>query len=531
MRGRQSFLTTKSIIQEELKIKELVNNSIKQSKPINRDYRLEKSMSNDQDRVFYSILSNLDGVKYIRGDAGTGKTYLIQNLKTAIESSDNQVFVYAPTSIAGRKVLREEVTKDANTIQNLLSNPKVQNKINSNSVIFIDEAGMIGYSDMILLLQLRQKTNCKMILVGDTKQHASVSRGDALRYIETNTNINTLALQDNRRQSDPEYKKAVNQLAQKDVKSAFKTLDNIGAIKEISSSTQRYNAIAKEYTNKIKLYRSWDEAQKQILIVTPTHAESSVITNRLRKELKKQKHIDILDHKYTILVDKRYTNSQKENSNIYNKGDIILFNQNATGGFIRGDQYVIYIDKNTHEPLIQKLDNQNNKIADTAKIPLPITQANKFSVLTQEEIKLSKGDLIQFTNATKTTTSTILKGSTHCIKDILLETQNNNRKQPIIITLDNNQTLQPNFSHIKHGYTSTSYSSQGRTVNNLIISQSDISLPASSFQQGYVSTSRGKATISIFTDNKANLQRSISISREREFGSNLQNARDRGLGI
>lgn len=508
--GRQSFLTTKTIIDEELKIKALVNNSVDKTNPINRNFRLEKPMSPDQDRVFYSILSSSDGVKYIRGDAGTGKTYLIQNLKTAIESSGGQVFAYAPTVIAGRKVLREEVTKDANTIQSLLNNPKEQEKINSKSVIFIDEAGMIGYSDMILLLQLRENKNCNMILVGDTKQHTSVARGDALRYIETSTEINTLSLTNNRRQNNPEYKKAINQLAQKDLNAAFKTLENIGAIKEIPNSTKRYNSIAKEYINKINLYKSWDQAQKQILIVTPTHEESKIITNRVRRELKKEKHIDQINHKYTVLIDKRYTNSQKQNPSVYNKGDIILFNQNGAGGFIRGHQYTIEIDKKNLNPLIKKLEKNSNKII---KIPIPLQLADKFSVLRKEEINLSKGDLIQFTNTAKTKTGNILKGSIHSIKNIQTDST---------ITLDTNQILQANFGHIKHGYTSTSYSSQGRTVSNLIISQSEISLPASSFQQGYVSTSRGKESISIFTDNKSNLQKSMSISKEREFGTNLQ---------
>jgi conjugative relaxase-like TrwC/TraI family protein len=306
-RGRQEFLTTKAVLEEEKKIKDFVNSGINQTKPINPNFKLTNSMSIDQDRVFYSVLNSKDSIQYIRGDAGAGKTYLIQNLKQAMEESNHSVFAYAPTSIARRKVLREEVSKDSNTIASLINNPAEQEKLNSKSVVFIDEAGMVSYKDMIKLLELRQSKSFRMILVGDTKQHASVVRGDTLRFIETNTNINTFALTDNRRQSDPEYKKAIYQLANKDITNAIQTLDNIGAIKEIPLSTKRYEAISKEYITKVKEYRSWQEAQKEVLIVTPTHEEASIITTKVRRELKKNGFIDTVDTPYKTLKDRGLT--------------------------------------------------------------------------------------------------------------------------------------------------------------------------------------------------------------------------------
>ena len=41
---------------------------------------------------------------------------------------------------------------------------------------------------------------------------------------------------------------------------------------------------------------------------------------------------------------------------------------------------------------------------------------------------------------------------------------------------------------------------------------------ASSFQQGYVSASRGKESISWYTDNKAGLKKALGVMKNREFG-------------
>jgi ATP-dependent exoDNAse (exonuclease V) alpha subunit len=371
---------------------------------------------------------------------------------------------------------------------------------------------MIGYSDMIELMKLSQKIGFDMVLVGDTKQHNSVARGDALRYIETNTKISPLALTQNRRQSDPEYKKAIDQLASKDITSAIQTLDNMGAIKEIPISTKRYEALSKEYTQKVKEYRTWQEASSQILVVTPTHEEANIITNKIRRSLKSSGHINKDDINYKILEDRGLTNAQKQNPSIYNKGDIVQFNQNVAGGFVRGSQYSVDIDRKTFKPYLKDFDSATNK---PTKKEIPFTQSDKFSVLKENQIKLTTGDLIRFTSPAKTDQNkTIHKGSIHSIKAI--NTSNNQ------ITLDNNQTIPTNFSHLKHGYTSTSYSAQGRTVSHLLIAQSSMSLPASSFEQVYVSLSRGKTSISLYTDNKQELVKAISRSKVREFGVDLK---------
>jgi len=59
--------------------------------------------------------------------------------------------------------------------------------------------------------------------------------------------------------------------------------------------------------------------------------------------------------------------------------------------------------------------------------------------------------------------------------------------------------------HFTYGYCQTSHSSQSKSVNHVLVAQSSESFVASSREQFYVSVSRGKSTIKIFTDSRRGL--------------------------
>ena len=69
--------------------------------------------------------------------------------------------------------------------------------------------------------------------------------------------------------------------------------------------------------------------------------------------------------------------------------------------------------------------------------------------------------------------------------------------------------------NLTHGYVSTSHASQGKSVQDVFVSQSTESFPASSAEQFYVSVSRGKQKVKVFTDDKEELLENISQSSQR----------------
>ena len=99
----------------------------------------------------------------------------------------------------------------------------------------LDEAGAVGMDDMKRLFDCAR--DARIILSGDTGQHASVARGDALRILERHSDFKSGQLTAIRRQRKAEYRKAVELAAQKRTVEAFAQLERMGAVAEFSDGT------------------------------------------------------------------------------------------------------------------------------------------------------------------------------------------------------------------------------------------------------------------------------------------------------
>ncbi len=89
--------------------------------------------------------------------------------------------------------------------------------------------------------------------------------------------------------------------------------------------------------------------------------------------------------------------------------------------------------------------------------------------------------------------------------------------------LDNGWTVGKGFSHWAHGYVVTSHASQGKTVDRVFVGQSSQSFPASSREQFYVSCSRARERVTIYTDDKVDLKEAINQSDERVSATEFVN--------
>lgn len=89
------------------------------------------------------------------------------------------------------------------------------------------------------------------------------------------------------------------------------------------------------------------------------------------------------------------------------------------------------------------------------------------------------------------------------------------------IVLNTGAVLEKNHGHLAHGYCQTSHSSQSKSVRHVLVAQSESSFVASSQEQFYVSCSRGKETIHIYTDNRRGLQEAVGNTSTRMSGVEL----------
>jgi hypothetical protein len=490
-----SYCTTKTALNQERRLIDLVKNGRGKWRPLNvyRDGTENPSLSKSQQQSLKHCLHSRDWVTAVAGDAGVGKTTFMVECAGGIENRGHRVSVFAPTAQASRGTLREEGFPRAETVAKFLFDKELQEKARG-SVALVDEAALLGVPTLLDFLEVAKKNNIRVILIGDTKQHRSVERGDGLRLLMQFAGVKTARITENRRQSGV-YKTAVDQLARGHIAAGFRTLDKNGAIQECPID-QGHNAIAQEF---IKSLRS----KQKLAIISPTHEQGRQLTLTIRDAMRSE---NLLKRTKTFkqLVSLHWTTAQRQVANNYRRGQYVQFSQNVRG--FRAGERVRVAGK----------DPFGNIAVVGGGLPrsLPLSKAKYFEVYESKRIEISKGDRIRVTRNGRTRDGKreIRNGSTYTVRGFTPTGD---------IRIGFTKAIGKSFGHIDYGYVTTSPSAQSKTVDNVLLAQSSISFPATSMEQFYTSVSRGRHSVKIYTDDKKGLFEAVQKTSERKSALEL----------
>jgi AAA domain/Relaxase/Mobilisation nuclease domain len=137
-----------------------------------------------QQRAAYEHLA--DGASDLRvatGIAGAGKSRLLREVCAAYTEAGYTVIGAAVAGSAAR-VLGEEANIPTGTVARLLIDlEKNRHSLGERSVIVIDEASMLGTEDAQRLFERARDAGARVLLLGDTQQHEAVARGPVLGEI------------------------------------------------------------------------------------------------------------------------------------------------------------------------------------------------------------------------------------------------------------------------------------------------------------------------------------------------------------
>jgi hypothetical protein len=232
----------------------------------------------EQKNAVLEILRSKDLVTSVRGPAGSGKTSMMQEAVKAVETlSGRDVLVFAPSSSAV-KVLKQEGFVVSDTFQQLMESELLRD-VARGRILWIDEAGFLSTRQMRWAVDFARANDCRLILSGDTRQHHSVDRGDALRVLGDSGAIDQAALTRILRQKTLALREAIQELSEGKTESGFDKLKAAGVIHEVEDSDERLDAIAVQHLGAVR-----DGVSS--LIVAPTHGECRAIAQRVREELK-----------------------------------------------------------------------------------------------------------------------------------------------------------------------------------------------------------------------------------------------------
>jgi conjugative relaxase-like TrwC/TraI family protein len=475
-------LSTPQILATELDLIQTVNAACDTVAPIHPTYKPADWLGEDQQRAIYHVLRTCDRITGLRGLAGTGKTTALRELVAACAEVKIEPLFCAPTA-AATDVLRKEGF-EAKTLQGLLL---TKPKLDGRQLLVLDEAGAVGIDDMKRLFDLAR--DARVVLSGDTGQHASVVRGDALRILEQHSNFQSGQLTRIRRQRKAEYRKAVELAAQKRPLEAFAQLERIGAITEVLADGHHdlHAAAAKSYLKAVA-------QNKSALLVAPTWNEIEAVTEKVRAAMKTSGRLANEEKEFEVFDSLSWTEAQKQDARQYRPGLMIRFHRQKTG--FTKDETVSVVAVEDDAIKVQRDDGSENLF------PLGAGCAC-FDVGEKRKLKIAAGDKL------------LLQANTVGKRFINGELVEVRAIQGDSVVLADGRVIPQNYRTFTHGYAVTSHAAQGKTVDEVLVVASSRSLAAVHQQQFYVSISRGRERCQIFTDDTERLRSHVTHSSER----------------
>lgn len=467
-------LTTRGILEQELALLRKVRDGKSSVAPIHPYFQPAEWLGQDQRAAVRHVLQSADRISGVRGLAGSGKTTMLRELARACTEAGYRVQFCAPTTAAA-DVLRKEGF-DAGTLASVLMN---SSQSPGRLLTILDEAGAVGVGDMNRLLE----RSGRVLLVGDTGQHASVARGDALRLIEEHSLFAFAQLTGIRRQRKAAYRKAVELAARQNTAGAWDALEKIGLIVELPGR-ELHKAAARQYVAAIREGR-------QALLVAPTWKEIDDVTRCVRAEFRREGILRGEDQVVETVDSLSWTQAQKQDPAQYLPGHQVRFHH-PWEAFQR--QESVEVVKVDCDLLVRRSDGTLASLD-------PNSAAHCLDVGVRRSLNVTAGD-----------TLLLQANAPGWVNGERVEVSSVGGQR---IQLKDGRVLPPSYRTFAHGYAVTSHAAQGKTVDEVILVASARSLPAIHQEQFYVSISRGRDACRIFTDDRERLRSRIAHSSHR----------------
>jgi conjugative relaxase-like TrwC/TraI family protein len=148
--------------------------------------------------IHHYVCTSKDQFLNIRGGAGTGKTFCLEQLVKESQQAGRPVFICAPYGEQARVTLRNEAPRleasgqnevasvfaQANTVDALLMQARHDPLPLRGADIYVDEAGLLDTPKALALVREAERVDARVIFQGDTEQMAAVGRGQPVKLLQ-----------------------------------------------------------------------------------------------------------------------------------------------------------------------------------------------------------------------------------------------------------------------------------------------------------------------------------------------------------
>ncbi|HUY27540.1 MAG TPA: ATP-binding domain-containing protein, partial [Candidatus Binataceae bacterium] len=299
-----------------------------------------------------------------------------------------------------------------------------------------------------------------------------------------------------RRQRDPMLRAAVELAAKGEIDRALALLEKHDRIREIDNPDVRYKSIAREYV-------ATHETGERVLVVSPANDERWQLNSAIRDLLKQRSHVGAQGKEQIIFVKRNLTAAQRQRAQSYEAGEVIRY---------RRGSHRLGLGKDTYAR-VESTDSDLNRITvrteDGRAVEYNPARLNGVNLFREERRVIANGDRIQFRAPDRALG--VANGDFATVVAI------DDRKAALRI--DDGREVKAavrRLRHIDYGYASTSHSSQGATVDRVIVNiDTARSAELVNRKQFYVSISRARHGVTVYTDDRSALRHAVGRTREK----------------
>ena len=453
-------------------------------------------LNEGQKEVVKLILSSKDRVLGVQGYAGTGKTTMLNRLRTLAESRGYNAAGLAPSASAARTLERESGI-GSETLQRFLARHEgiiegrgaARGLRNlrasfSKTVLVVDESSLASSEQMRGLLRAATTLRVpRVVLVGDEKQLGAVEAGKPFQQLRQ-AGMQTAVMDEILRQRDMELKEAVRAGLAGEVRTAFEKLgDRIAQVER--------EDIGKEAAER---WLSLSPAERAATgVIAPTRALRDEINDTIRAQLVAEGVVSGPARQGKKLVSRGLTNAEMARASNYSAGDTVIFNrQYKTLGVDKGDEREV--ESVDYERNTVWLRDGNGNLVDWRPYMLAGAKGG-VEVYRSEEMELRKGDRVRWTR--NDPGSGLANGETVTVESVA--------KDGVGFRLEDGSATKlaeqhPQLRHLDRAFASTVHAFQGRTVDQIVAAMPTGNPDLTNQRAFYVAISRARDGAELVTD-------------------------------
>lgn len=452
-----------------------------------REAETGHTFTTEQRVAVRGILESESGLHITQGSAGTAKTTtMLAALADHARAGGWQVLALAPTHDAA-DVLGEAIGANAGTVAAAINSRPTDAP--SRQLWIIDEASLIGASDLNKLFGKAALVGARVLLVGDWRQIGSVQAGAVFRQLIDAYGRAVHLLTDIKRQTSAQLRAAVyDTIAGRpsDALSKVQVIENTDTHKGVE-------AIADDYMRAVA-------AGKSTLVVTLSQLDRDAVNSAIQGQ--REAVGEVTDAREIVtLAAKGWTEAEQADAARYLPGDVIEAGRNFTRGPSRGE-------------LAKVVNVEGGKItaqrSDGALWTFDPRRTRNFSVLDVGKTRMGAGDRIVAKGAI------VARDTNGCVVAVknrtALTVQRIADDGQIDVTNARGRTLTIDAKQgakLALAYAQTANQAQGRTVDVAIAYMRSTQRRLADQQRAYVALSRARETAIVHTDDKAKLAKQI----------------------